>query len=150
MFLKKIYSIIIIIKYKTEVINIKFLLIEDNYVNAKLMQKMLAPYGEVDTATNGLEGITMYNESINKLSLYEIIFLDIMMPNINGFQVLKEIRELEERYELENTKVVMTTALDDFQNVKKAFDYQCEAYLVKPITKDKIRDIFIKFNIPIP
>ncbi|NLK63046.1 MAG: response regulator [Fusobacteria bacterium] len=82
-------------------INIKFLLIEDNYVNAKLMQKMLAPYGEVDTATNGLEGITMYNESINKLSLYEIIFLDIMMPNINGFQVLKEIRELEERYELE-------------------------------------------------
>ncbi|NLK63045.1 MAG: hypothetical protein GX287_06265 [Fusobacteria bacterium] len=51
---------------------------------------------------------------------------------------------------LKNTKVVMTTALDDFQNVKKAFDYQCEAYLVKPITKDKIRDIFIKFNIPIP
>lgn len=128
----------------------KFLIIEDNYVNSRLLQKILDAYGTSDVSFNGQEGLDMYEKSLKNQDYYDIIFLDIMMPEIDGFKVLTSIREKEEKYELENIKIVMTTALDDFQSIKTAFNNQCEAYLIKPITKDKIKEIFIKFNILLP
>lgn len=128
----------------------KFLIIEDNYVNSRLLQKILDAYGTYDVSFNGQEGLDMYEKSLKNQDYYDIIFLDIMMPEIDGFKVLTSIREKEEKYELENIKIVMTTALDDFQSIKTAFNNQCEAYLIKPITKDKIKEIFIKFNILMP
>ncbi len=128
----------------------KFLVIEDNYVNAKLMEKLLKKYGEVDIALDGTKGIELFEQSIMSKEKYEIIFLDIMMPNIDGYKVLKSIKNIEYSNDIdEPSKVVMTTALDDFKSVKTAFDEQCEAYLIKPISKEKIKDIFLKFDITV-
>ncbi len=128
----------------------KFLVIDDNFINAKLMEKILKRYGETDIALNGEKGIEMFENSITSDDRYSIIFLDIMMPEIDGFHVLKTIRNIENANEIDDSvKIVMTTALDDFQSIKTAFDAQCEAYLIKPISKEKIESIFLKFDITI-
>lgn len=63
------------------------------------------------------------------------------MPGMDGFEVLQTIRSLERSHGivgLQACKVVMVTALGDTKNVFKAFNAQCEAYLVKPVDRDKL------------
>ncbi len=73
---------------------------------------------------------------------YDLACLDIMMPVMDGYQVLRSIRDLEADHgipEEEQVKVIMTTALNDEENVKMAFDAGCSVYSGKPINKRKIR-----------
>ena len=63
------------------------------------------------------------------------------MPEMDGQEVLKEIRGLEEAAGVslgQVTKVIMTTALKDRVNVMTAFREQCDAYLAKPIDRQKL------------
>jgi two-component system chemotaxis response regulator CheY len=64
-----------------------------------------------------------------------------MMPEMNGQETLRKIRNYEEEKAVsddEKVKVIMVTALEDFENITKAFKNKCEAYIVKPLEKDKI------------
>jgi two-component system chemotaxis response regulator CheY len=73
---------------------------------------------------------------------YNLICLDIMMPVMDGQQTLQEIRKMEERHGIvgvDTTKVIMVTAADDSKNILKAFRQgQCEAYLTKPLDREKL------------
>ncbi len=72
---------------------------------------------------------------------YHLICLDIMLPKLDGQAVLKEIRRIEEErgiFGLSGTKIIMTTALGDAGNIMTAFRSQCEGYIQKPITRDKL------------
>ena len=63
------------------------------------------------------------------------------MPEMDGQEVLKKIRNLEnfkDIYGSDCVKIIMTTALDDSENIRTAFREQCESYLVKPINKAKL------------
>ena len=63
------------------------------------------------------------------------------MPEMDGQQALKQIRKLEEEVgtpSSEGAKIIMTTALNDIQNVKNAYHSLCDGYLVKPIIKAKL------------
>jgi len=67
---------------------------------------------------------------------YDLICLDIMMPEMDGQKALESIREMEESRGLISTKgakIIMTTALDDMKNTVSAFWNLCDSYLVKPI-----------------
>ena len=116
----------------------KILIVEDDFVSRCILQKFLSSYGTSDIAINGKEAINAFSFAWQEKDPYELICLDIMMPEMDGQQVLKEIRKIEEEYEvlgLDSVKIIMTTALGDNENIKTAFRQQCEAYLVKPIDK---------------
>ena len=68
--------------------NYKILIAEDNFVSRKLLNKQLAGLGEVDVASNGKEAITAVEMAINDHALYDMIFLDIMMPEVTAFKHL--------------------------------------------------------------
>lgn len=119
----------------------RILVLEDEFISRSIMLEILAPFGEVEAAETGPEALAMYKEAIHKQNRYDLVFLDIMVPEMSGQDVLKNIRLLEEEHGItgnNSAKIVMTTALGDFTNVKAAFKQQCEAYLIKPIDKEKI------------
>ena len=92
--------------------NYKILIAEDNFVSRKLLNKQLASLGEVDVASNGKEAITAVEMAINDHAFYDMIFLDIMMPEINGLQALVKIRNLESQHGLDEkhtSKIIMTS-----------------------------------------
>jgi len=63
------------------------------------------------------------------------------MPGMGGREALTEIRRIENEHGiggLDGVKVIMTTALDDSTNIFGAFREGCEAYVVKPVCKDKL------------
>jgi two-component system chemotaxis response regulator CheY len=72
---------------------------------------------------------------------YDLMCLDIMMPEMDGQEALKQIRKHEEIRGIlppDGVKVVMTTALDDIKNVLAAYHGLCDAYLTKPIRKEDL------------
>ncbi len=119
----------------------RILIVEDEFGSRKLMQKFLSPYGVCDLAVDGEEAVEAFTLAMKEEEPYDLICLDIMMPKKDGQTVLKEIREIEERHNitgLDGVKIIMTTALNDSKNILEAFKSQCEAYIPKPISKQKL------------
>jgi two-component system chemotaxis response regulator CheY len=111
----------------------KTLIVEDDFVSRKVMLAYLHPLGECDIAANGTEALEAFLLAHADGAPYTLITLDIMMPEMNGQEVLKRIRQTEEARSLPPAKIIMTTALGDSENIMTAFKNQCEGYLVKPI-----------------
>ena len=129
----------------------KSLVVEDNLMSRILLQKILAPYGETHVAVDGKEAIIAFRISIEEKQPYDLICLDIMMPEMDGHAVLKEIRKIEDADDSpgrDNVKIVMTTAMDDSKNVMRAFKAQCDGYLVKPFEKQKFFEELRKLGLP--
>lgn len=122
----------------------KFLIVEDDLNSRLLLEVYLSPYGTISTASNGQEAITAYVEALDKGDPFQLICMDIMMPEMDGHEALSKIREIEREREIDlssRAKVIMTTALKDNTNARKAFyEEGCEAYLVKPIKKKAVTD----------
>jgi two-component system, chemotaxis family, chemotaxis protein CheY len=128
----------------------KALIVEDDYITSQVMYAILLGFGETNVAEDGFKALELFNESIINKEPYNIIFLDIMMPEMDGQAVLSEIRKIEYQngiIGLDAVKIIMTTALDDYKNISTAFKHQCEGYIVKPIDKDKIVNVLIEQNL---
>ncbi len=119
----------------------KTLIVDDELTSRELLSMILKAYGAVDTAADGLEGLKAYNLALGR-EPYDLIMLDIMLPRMDGQQVLKSIRRIEQERGLvgpEQVKIVMISALGDFSNVSQAFASACTSYMTKPILADKVR-----------
>ena len=122
----------------------KILVAEDDLASSAFLVQFLTQYGEVDRAVDGLEALEAYSLCRQELRPYDIIFLDIMMPKVDGVTVLKAIRnyETKKRVKPENkTKVVLTSALTETDYVKKAREVGYEGCLSKPLDTQELQNI---------
>ncbi len=120
---------------------LKILVVEDDFTSRKVLCGMLSPYGDFDVAVNGKEAVRAFSDALDNGERYDLICLDIMMPEMDGQDALKAIREIELQKNIsgsESAKIIMTTALSDSKNLMQAFQEQCEAYIIKPIRKEKL------------
>ncbi|MCF7934792.1 MAG: response regulator [Synergistales bacterium] len=119
----------------------KTLVVEDDKASAKVLESMLSGYGSVDIAWSGREALDAFAAALQSSDPYDLVCLDIMMPEMDGQSVLKELRRYEEQEGLlmkDGVTVLMTTALGDRENVFEAFREQCDGYLIKPIARKKL------------
>jgi two-component system chemotaxis response regulator CheY len=124
----------------------KVLIIEDDPISQKLLRSFLKDYAVCDIANDGVQGVSIFEGSLRVNDRYDLVCLDIMMPQMDGIQVLEKIRSAENKngiYGLDGTKIIMTTALSDVENVRNSFKAQCEAYIIKPILK---KDFILKLQ----
>jgi len=122
----------------------KILIVDDDLINRKLLSALLKGYGACDVAVNGKDAVDCVQRSLQEGKAYDIVFLDIMMPEMNGHETLQEVRKLEEKKGIvmgRGTKVIMVTALGDSRNVLSAFSEGCEYYLVKPVQQKKLFEL---------
>lgn len=118
----------------------KILLAEDDFITRKFMTLFLLKYGECDVTVDGMEAVDAFTMAMEDGEPYDLVCLDIMMPVMDGYQALLEIRKLEKEKgvpEEAAVKIIMTTALDDERNVKKAFELGCTNYMGKPIDQER-------------
>ena len=128
----------------------KVLIAEDDLASRKFMLRFLEKYGECDVTVDGKEAVEAYKMAIECGEPYDLICLDIMMPEMDGHQALRAIRKIEEESgvaEDERVKIVMTTALSETRHVTKAFENGCTAYAGKPINQDKLEAMLKKFKL---
>lgn len=121
----------------------KTLIVEDDFTSRLLLQEILKQYGSVHIAVNGAEAVAAVDAAMDAGEPYDLICLDIMMPEMDGYEALKNIRGKEEARGIissQGAKIVMTTAVDQMKGVIQAFQGLCDAYLFKPIEKRKLLD----------
>ena len=120
----------------------KCLIVEDDFVSRRILKELCSSYGDCDIAVNGQEAINAFLLAHESKRPYDVIFMDIMMPIVDGIEALQIIRTYEKKMKIPpdlEVKVVMTTALDDPHTVIKSFNYgEATSFLVKPITKRKL------------
>ena len=119
----------------------RVLIVEDDATTRQMLMMMLAAIGQCDLARNGQEAIDEFEKARDEEEPYDLICLDILMPEMNGHDVLKQIRELEGSVpdaDGGGVKVIITTAIDERESIIEAFRSQCDAYLVKPISRDQL------------
>lgn len=128
----------------------KILLAEDDFASRKFMDKYLSKYGECDVTVDGEEAVDAFMMALEDDEPYDLICLDVMMPVLDGYQVLKAIRDIEAQKGMtkdNRVKVIMTTALNEERNVKMAFELGCEAYSGKPVDVDKFDKVLKKLGL---
>lgn len=128
----------------------KFLIVDDDSVARMLIGKYVENYGKSDFAVDGENAFQMFLKAHEENIPYNVIFLDIMMPHVDGHETLQKIRKWEENKKLlpeKMVKVVMTTSLNDPKSILTSFKNGCEEFLVKPLSKTKIIQSLSAFDI---
>ena len=129
----------------------KALIVEDDFGSRRLLQAILKDVANVDVVIDGVEAIEAFQMAWKDNQPYEIIFLDIMMPNMDGQTALRKVRELEREMGVshkDEVHIIMTTALDDPKNVIEAFNKGgATGYIVKPIDRETLFNQLKKFGI---
>ena len=119
----------------------KIMIAEDEPVSRQILASFLAVCGPVDVTADGEEAMDAFRRAWAQGEPYDLVCLDIMMPKMDGHQVLRAIRKEEQQrgvMENEGAKIIMTTALNDEKNKQQALEEGCEAYLNKPINRREI------------
>ena len=125
----------------------KTLIVEDDKTSHLLLKEILKPFGPSQSAGNGREAVEALRAALESGEPFDLVCLDIMMPEMDGQQALQEIRALEEAQGSSGAKIIMTTALDDPKNVITAFSGLADAYLVKPIDKARLLEELRKLKL---
>lgn len=112
--------------------HLKILVAEDNIINQKVAISLLSSlgYNDVEIANNGEEAVDMVNRKA-----YDIIFMDIIMPEMDGITATKEIRAKG----IEIPIVAMSANVRD-KDIKEALKNKMNGYLTKPASKDSIKE----------
>ncbi|MHC4855591.1 MAG: response regulator [Planctomycetota bacterium] len=119
----------------------RILIVEDDSASRGLMQVLLGEYGDCSFATNGVEGVEAFTQALDAAEPFDLVCLDILMPEMDGLEALKQMREVEKTHgidEADRVKVIMTTTVNQQAKTMKAFYYGCCGYLVKPISRDAL------------
>lgn len=118
--------------------NLSVLLVEDNNINRKIMVKLLESMGlDITEAVDGFEAL----EKASKQS-FDLIFMDILMPIMNGYETTKKIRELEN----ENSSVpIFAVSANDLEKTKKeGMEFGMNGALEKPLTSMAVKELLRK------
>jgi len=120
----------------------RVLIVDDDFYCRSYLQEILHPYAFCDVAVNGDEAIYAFKRAMKEEKSYDLICMDLVMPEIDGHNALREIREIEREQSVPEdaqVKVIITTVLDDSEDTHNAFFLGgATSFLVKPIDETMI------------
>jgi two-component system chemotaxis response regulator CheY len=130
----------------------RILIAEDDLASRKYLFKILSEYGECDLTVNGLEVVEAFLTAWDLGRPYDLICLDIMMPQVDGIKALQAIRDLERQKKVDDAnkaKVIMITALNDKETVFSSFETGCEAFAAKPVDMQKLVEVMRELGLKV-
>lgn len=115
----------------------KCLIVEDDKISSQVVEKIMSRYGSYHSVANGAEAVALFKGALEAKEPYDLVLMDIMIPEIDGLRSVLAIRSMEAQHEIplrQRAKVIMTTALDDPRTIMKAlYESDANSYLIKPI-----------------
>lgn len=130
------------------------LVVDDDELGREMIRTILEAVPIVDAAVDGNDAVAKYQASVESGEPYQLILLDILMPDMDGLSAGKAIRALERNKGVgiaSQCKIVMLTSLKSAQDVMQAMmSVQSAAYLVKPVDQAKLKETLSKIGLAVP
>ena len=126
----------------------RILIVDDMEINRLMLDAMLRAFGETVMAQNGAEGVWAVEEAIGTGDYFDLICMDISMPEMDGLQALHAIREAERRNEAKRSLIVMVTASTSPDDMLGALENEgCDAFVAKPVLWQTLRGIISRHGL---
>ena len=112
----------------------RILVVDDDFDNRKLLVEILKKHAECDLAANGQEACHAFAQSFDDEKPYDLMLLDVSMPQVDGLEVLDRIRTFEENQGIKlgsGIPIIMVTAFP--MNFTKSFIKGCDDFIIKPV-----------------
>lgn len=130
----------------TDAKNVRVLVAEDNKINQEVVIKMLRleQIENVTLAGDGFEAVDKIKEAIKSNQAFHIVFMDVQMPNLDGLESTRIIRELGY-----SAPIIALSALTEESNIKECLDSGMNYFLAKPIRRPALKHVLRTYCAPI-
>lgn len=125
---------------------LRILVIDDEFAALTKMKLMLAPYGDVELAKSGNQALQLIKKSLLNNVYYDLITIDIELPDMNGLEILENIINYEKNYSVMAVKIIITSSGTP-ENVSNAIERNCNDFMTKPVKKVVLHQKLIKFGL---
>lgn len=121
---------------------LRVLVADDNSTNIEVVSRMLKleDVYDVTIAKDGQEAYDLVKATMEKNQAFDVIFMDVQMPNLDGLQSTRLIREMGY-----TSPIVALTAFSEESNVKECIDSGMDEFLAKPIRRPALKQVLKKF-----
>ncbi len=119
----------------------KTLIVDDDTMVREALRHLLGQFGIVDEGENGVEGIRYIEESYRLNQPYNLILLDIVLPELDGYALIRKVRECEQTHNVElgkETKIVVISSRYDEPTILEAVGYGAMGVVQKPINSETV------------
>ncbi len=129
---------------------VRCLVVDDDELGRELIASYLEGIAECEMAENGLKAVEMFRDAFEGGNPYDLIILDIVMPEMDGHTAAKEIRMIEKEWGVSinsGVSIVVLSSLNTPSDVIQAYvSARSAAHLVKPVQPDKLLAILGKLG----
>lgn len=132
---------------------LKVLIVDDSDLQADILESILDDMGikNITKAINGIHAVKYVEEALQDGAAYSLVFLDIVMPEMDGQEALKRIRALEKEAgvgENDKSTIIMLTSLSSPEDMITALiEGECTDYVVKPVAESILNAMLIKYGL---
>ncbi len=116
----------------------RILVVDDDVTSQTVMMKTLCEFGECVAASSGEEAMAEFNHAYDIGSPFDLISLDISLPDASGIDVLKTIRAVEKARTVSRdrgSRVIMVSSFSDHNRVIGSVQAGCDHFIVKPFDR---------------
>ncbi len=129
---------------KVNLTGVNVLLAEDNELNAEIAAVQLEEFGmNVERAVDGKNAVEIFQN--HPEDTFDVILMDIMMPEMNGYEAAKAIRSINDRPDGKNIPIIAMTANSFAEDVQASLDAGMNAHLSKPIVMDEVIKTILRY-----
>ncbi|BBP42624.1 ATP-binding protein [Thiosulfativibrio zosterae] len=127
-------------EYEFSLSGVKILLVEDNVINQKIAVALLKRLniGQIDVADDGLRGIETYQKAAESDQPYDLVLMDMQMPNMDGLEATQVIRSLEAERGWSSKPIIAITANVGEEDRQKCESVGMNGFVGKPFKKDDL------------
>ncbi|MHB8058894.1 MAG: response regulator [Desulfuromonadaceae bacterium] len=130
---------------------VRCLVVDDDELGRELIAQYLEGVALCDMAENGLKAVEMFRTAFEGGNPYDLLILDIVMPEMDGYAAAKEIRLIEKEWGVsinEGVNIIVLSSLNTPGDVIQAYvSAKSAAHLVKPVQPDKLLGAMNKLGI---
>ena len=129
---------------KVNLTGVKVLLAEDNELNSEITTVQLEEFGmNVERAVDGKNAVEIFRN--HPEGTFDVILMDIMMPEMNGYEAAKAIRTMNDRPDGKNIPIIAMTANSFGEDVQASLDAGMNAHLSKPIVIEEVIKTILRY-----
>jgi len=117
------------------------MVVDDDEISVDMISTILSTYGSCDKYYEGIKAVDAFEKALEDNKPYDLVTVDLAMPEMNGIEILAGMRDLELDYGidfLDQAPIIMITILNEPVAYNAAMAAECTDYIVKPLKKERL------------